>query len=256
MLSSYQKKIFLSKSKSNFYINNKIRNSFDKLENSKKKILKKIKLNNKKILDVGCATGDMYAALKKFNIFYTGIDIDKNCIIAAKKKYNSCFFYNYDLFSKKIKKKSFDVVMIWSLFYMFPNWKDILKRACEISKKYVLFDNKVRFSGSTVIDLDTSYQYYHKSNKRNYYIIHNIYELISYFQIHELNLSKVDCVGYRLPSNTSARLPLSKKEVNVAAFMLTINNKSNIIRTGTTKNSTLNKWVNFNIKFPGFFFNE
>ena len=141
--------------------------------------------------------------------------------------------------------------MIWNLFYMFPNWKEVLQRACEISRKYVMFDNKIRYEGSTLVDLDLSYQYYHSSNKRNYYIIHNLHELASYFQIHELNLKNVYGYGYNLPGKTSARLPLEVSKIKVGAFLLEKSNKK-LVRKGTTKESADKNWVNFNFDFPNF----
>ena len=87
---------------------------------------------------------------------------------------------------------------------MLPNWKEVLIRAADISRKYIMFDNKVRYDGNTVIDKDVSYQYYHLSNKRNHYIIHNLHELISFFPITELNLDSVFGYGYKMPGHTSA----------------------------------------------------
>ena len=81
------KNIFLETSKSDLYINYNIRSQFVDLEKSKKYIFKKFNINNKKILDIGCGTGSMYSALnEKFNIDYTGIDLDKKFILHAKKK--------------------------------------------------------------------------------------------------------------------------------------------------------------------------
>tara|TARA_B100001063_G_C16614352_1_gene477374 strand:- start:117 stop:890 length:774 start_codon:yes stop_codon:yes gene_type:complete len=255
MIKSNSKNIFLEKSKSEYYMKNKIRDNFKNLENSKKKILLKKNINNLKVLDVGCANGDFFLALnEKFKIDYTGIDIDTICIKNAKnKKYRNASFKKLDIFNKKIKKNSFDIVMIWNLFYMLPNWKKILNRACEISRKYVMFDNKIRYEGPTIIDKDLSYMYYHSSNKRNYYIVHNIYELISYFQIHELNLKNVYGYGYNLPGKTSARLPLEVSKIKIGAFLLEKSNKK-IIRTGTTKESAKRKWINLNFDFPKFKF--
>ena len=252
-----KKNIFLEKSKSEYYIKNKIRSNFQHLEKLKKKILLKENINNHSVLDIGCATGDFFLALKeKFNINYTGIDIDPICIRnAKKKKYKNASFKTLDIFNKKLKKNSFDVVMIWNLFYMFPNWKEVLQRACEISRKYVMFDNKIRYEGSTLVDLDLSYQYYHSSNKRNYYIIHNLYELASYFQIHELNLKNVYGFGYDLPGMTSARLPLEISTVKVGAFLLEKSTKK-LVRKGTTKESANKNWVNFNFDFPNFKLNK
>ena len=77
-----KKNIFSNKSKSDYYIKNKVRENFKNLEKSKKILLGKINFKKNKILDVGCAAGGMFNALKeKFgSINYTGIDIDSKCI--------------------------------------------------------------------------------------------------------------------------------------------------------------------------------
>ncbi len=247
------KNIFLETSKSDLYINYNIRSQFVDLEKSKKYIFKKFNINNKKILDIGCGTGSMYSALnEKFNIDYTGIDLDKKCILHAKKKYkNKAKFYPYNIFDKRIKKNSYDVVMIWNLFYMLPDWKNFLIRAAEVSKKWIMFDNKIKFQGNTIVDKDLSYQYYHLSNRRNHYIIHNLNELISFFQIHELNLDSVFGYGYKMPGKTSARLPISKKDVYVGTFVLN-KSKKKTIRTGVRLDAKNETWTKFKINFPGF----
>ncbi len=247
--------IWMEKSKSDLYIYEQSEKNvrYKDLDRSKKVILKKFNINNKKILDIGCAAGGKFAPLsEKFHFDYTGIDIDKKCISHAKLKFkNKAKFFNYDIFDKRIKKNSFDVVMIWDLFYMFPNWKEVLIRASEISKEYIMFDNKVRYEGNTVIDKDLSYQYYHLSNKRNHYIVHNLHELLAFFQINELNLDTVFGYGYPMPGLTSARLPLSTKKVIIGSFVLH-KSKEKIIRTGVRKESKNETWTKFNINFPGF----
>lgn len=244
---NYNKKIFLTPSKTSLYLNQSIRAKYSDLEKSKKKILSKLNLEGKKILDVGCASGDFFKVLKKkYNkIDYHGIDLDKKCILSAKKKFgSSARFDAFDLFDKRLNNKSYDLIMIWNLFYMIPNWKDFLIRCANLSKKYVIFDNKIKFSGSTIVDLDLSYQYYHKSNKRNYYVVHNIHELISFLQIHEINLSDIYCYGYKLPGKTSARLPLNLNEVYVGSFILKkYENKKKVIRHGVTSLAAKNSWT-------------
>lgn len=51
-------------------------------------------LNNSTVLDYGCGTGDFYRFLKRrdINVHYTGVDINKNFIDLAKKKYPECTF--------------------------------------------------------------------------------------------------------------------------------------------------------------------
>jgi 2-polyprenyl-3-methyl-5-hydroxy-6-metoxy-1,4-benzoquinol methylase len=256
MLNKNQKKnIWLDQSKTNLYVNEqrKLKVRYNDLDKSKKVILKKFNINNKKVLDIGCAAGGKYIPLsEKFNFDYTGIDIDKKCILHAKSRFkNKAKFFNYDIFDKRLKKNSFDIVMIWDLFYMFPNWKEVLIRASEISKEYIMFDNKIKYEGNTIIDKDISYQYYHRSNKRNHYIVHNLHELLSFFQINELNLDSVFGYGYKMPGLTSARLPLSTKKVIIGSFVLH-KSKKKIVRTGVRKESKNESWTKFDINFPGF----
>ncbi len=51
-------------------------------------------LNNRTILDYGCGKGDLYKFLKQreIKVQYTGVDINKNLIALAQKKYPECVF--------------------------------------------------------------------------------------------------------------------------------------------------------------------
>ena len=249
------KNIYLSKSKSNHYIKNKVREKFKDLENSKRILLKKINYKKNKILDVGCATGGMFSALKnKFgSINYTGIDIDSRCINNAKTRFSGAKFYKMDLFDKKLKNNFYDIVMMWNWTYMYPDWKKLFYQAIKLSKKFIMFDNRLRLNGPTITDIDLSYQYYHKSNKRNFYINHNLYELISFFQIGELNIKTINIYGYHLPGETSARLPLPISEVLIGGVLLEkYPNNFKIKRYGVTPESTKQSWTKINIQVPGY----
>ena len=249
------KKIFSSKSKSNYYIKNRVREKFKDLEKSKKYLIKKVNFKENKILDAGCANGGMYNALcEKFgSINYTGIDLDSMCIKNAKKRFLKAKFYKMNIFDKKLKKNSFDTVMMWNWTYMYSDWKKLFSQAIKLSKKFIMFDNRLRLNGSTVTDIDLSYQYYHKSNKRNFYIIHNLYELISFFQIGELNIKTINIYGYPLPGKTSARLPLPVSEVLIGGILLEKYSKeTKVDRHGVTPQSTKQNWTKINIKVPGY----
>ena len=249
------KKIFSSQSKSNYYIKNKVREKFKDLEKSKKFLIKKINFKKNKILDAGCASGGMYSALKeKFgSIDYTGIDLDSKCIRNAKKRFSTAKFFKMDIFDKKLKKNSYDTIMIWNWSYMYPDWKKLLSQAIKISRKFVMFDNRLRLNGPTITDIDLSYQYYHKSNKRNYYIVHNLYELLSFLQIGELNIKSINIYGYPLPGKTSARLPIPVSEMLIGGVLLEKYSKNfKVDRHGVTPDSTKHNWTKINVKVPGY----
>ena len=250
-----QKSLYSSKSKSNYYIKNKVREKFKDLEKSKKFLIKKINFKKNKILDAGCASGGMYSALcEKFGtVNYTGIDLDDRCIKNAKKRFLKAKFHKMNIFDKKLKKNSFDTVMMWNWSYMYSDWKKLFSQAIKLSKKFVMFDNRLRLNGPTVTDIDLSYQYYHKSNKRNFYIIHNLYELLSFFQIGELNIKTINIYGYPLPGKTSARLPIPVSEILIGGILLEKYSENvKINRHGVTPQSTKQNWTKFNIKVPGY----
>lgn len=93
-----------------------------------------MKNKNKKILDVGCATGELAIELFKSGYSVTGIDIDKDMITIAKenakKSEAQVKFIAEDMLnlSKYFKKKQFDFVLCWG------NTLSHLKNSNEVKK--------------------------------------------------------------------------------------------------------------------------
>ena len=247
--------IFLTSSKSKTYIENNIRHTFNSLEPTITYLLEKTDLNNCRILDVGCASGDMFCSLReKFgSLEYVGIDVDEKCISSAKRKYPEATFEAMDLLSNSYKDNSFNAVMMWSWWYMAPNWKEILTEACRLSQKYVLFDTRLRLEGSTVIDIDLSYQYYYESGRRNHYILHNLYELLAFFHIEYLHIKKAIGYGYPFSGKTTAFLPLPTSEALIGSFCLERYpfSERDFIRTGVYPKN-LKTYVELDIRIPGY----
>ena len=247
--------VFLGSSKSKFYIENKRYQTFNSLEPSIKYLLEKADLKNCRILDVGCATGDMLCSLKERfgEVDYTGIDVDGKCIDNAKKRYPEATFEAIDFLSNSYEDESFDAVMMWQWFYMAPNWKEILVEACRLSRKYILFDTKLRLEGPTVIDIDCSYQYYHQNGKRNNYILHNLYELLAFFHIDFLNIKNIIGYGYPYPGKTTAFLPIPTSEAHVGSFCLELYplDERDFIRIGV-RSDKFEPFVELDINIPGY----
>ena len=114
-------------------------------------IIKHIDMNKKvSILDFGCGTGYTLEFLKKkrFKGHYTGIDISKQAIILAKKKYSNyknSRFKILDIFNDSLKKK-FDYIIVNGTFnnYTKDNWswmKTSLTILYAICKKKLIFNN-------------------------------------------------------------------------------------------------------------------
>ena len=97
---------------SNYYSTD--RQSFEEFYLSERKTIEFVMSNldvyEKKILDVGCASGGLYNALnEEYIINYTGIDIVEESIIVAKNKFPECDFICGDISNIQIQKQ-FDIV--------------------------------------------------------------------------------------------------------------------------------------------------
>lgn len=122
------------------------RTDLNKLYPSEAWCLYRVLTKSKNVLDLGCGNGAMSSISKKINkrIKYYGIDHQKNLILKAKKTFSHSNFKDEDLtlFLKRQSKK-FDTVMAWSVIKSFKNWRFILKKMIFLSRKYVIFDQRV-----------------------------------------------------------------------------------------------------------------
>jgi len=78
-----------------------------------------IDLSDKKLLDIGCGTGDLFSYLKKqnFNVNYYGIDILPKMINRAYEIYPEGRFFAGDIFKESpFSKKQFDVIFCSGIF--------------------------------------------------------------------------------------------------------------------------------------------
>ena len=98
------------------------------------------------MLDVGCGKGDMlnFIINKKIKtIKYSGLDLNKNFINIAKKKYKRNKFYHGDFLKLDIKK--YDIIFISGLLNLKVNnhenfLKRIIKKGILKSKKNFIFN--------------------------------------------------------------------------------------------------------------------
>lgn len=88
-------------------------------------------LNNARVLDFGCGTGDFYRFLQRrgINVQYTGIDINENFIAMAREKYPECTFKVMDI-AEEEPEGFFDYIFICGVFNLrVPGVADDMKHA-------------------------------------------------------------------------------------------------------------------------------
>lgn len=101
-----------------------------------KELVGQLELNTKRILDVGCGTGNLLEYLNtKFTDFdYIGVDVLPHMIQRAKQKILNGEFICIDLFKENpFDRESFDAIFSSGIFNLnLGNNKDFLKEALEV----------------------------------------------------------------------------------------------------------------------------
>ena len=209
----------------------KTRNNFNDFYPSEKEVIQKV-LNkfdsNIDILDLGCATGGLYQALKEKNgnISYTGVDIDQNAISFAKKKFKGAKFINSDFndfLDQEVKK--FDMIFSLSCFDWNLNDSSIKGFNEEVKNifKFVKEGGYIIFS-IRLTEFDTLY-----NSKESYQIIKSteeklkaFYSIISYKDLSKLILSmrvtEIIASGFKGNPSKSAVTPY--ESIDFAVFAL------------------------------------
>jgi ubiquinone/menaquinone biosynthesis C-methylase UbiE len=111
-------------------------------------LLSRVSLEGKKLLDVGCGTGNLYEYMesKGINVEYTGVDILDTMIEKARAKQLDAKFINIDIFQNNIfAEKSFDIIYASGIFNLdLGNNKEFLMSALDLffrlSRETVVFN--------------------------------------------------------------------------------------------------------------------
>lgn len=174
------------------------------------------------ILDVGGASGDFCSAIKNdvANVKATIIDPDPKAISVGRETYPD-FEHIEGFFPQSLEpNQKFDIVTMQALFAQIPTWKETLLAMRKHARRYINMSLAVRLSGTTVIDKDVSYFYYLDSGERVHQVIHNIYEIVNFMCIHEMNAKKISFFGYHVPRQGHNFRCLPNSEVVHGNFMI------------------------------------
>jgi 23S rRNA U2552 (ribose-2'-O)-methylase RlmE/FtsJ len=242
------------KSKTDRYIR-KGRRRWEDLFKSVQYFLDKFKWQGEKVLEIGCAAGGLYEIMKNRygNFDYTGLDISPAELKVARERYSNAKFICANFYNKKFKANSYDAVLAFLIVSHQRDYKDFISEMIRIARKKVIFDVRLRYDGTTIVDLDTSYLYYHGSGKRNYYVVFNFYELFNFLHLAEFNLKKISVYGYYTPDKTSAFVPMPKSKIIAASFCLEkLPPGEKVERWGGWAERADNKWCAYDIQLPDF----
>lgn len=177
-----------------------------------------------KVLDIGCATGNLFHALKERfgQIEYVGIDGSTSLINRAKELTNEATFINQDIFAveNQALQGKFDVVVATGVWQHEPRYQELLDLmlSCTKAGGFILFDIKLFHMHKTLSDIKLAYGDH--GDHKVYYIIFNYQDFISLLK-NKLNiLQQVNFFGYYTDVNFSVRLPETVKEKVCSSHVL------------------------------------
>ena len=136
----YKTKDYISHTDSQRNLFEKVYHTVRRLALKKKlKLINSLALKEKKILDVGCGTGDFLKTAQEHNWIVTGIEPNDNArAIANKKTNNSVFKVDHLL---KLEQQSYDVITLWHVLEHLPN----------LNEHMSIFKSLLKPSGTLII---------------------------------------------------------------------------------------------------------
>lgn len=102
--------------------------------NSKLRLINSFKTSEKKLLDIGCGTGDFLVTCKNKGWNVVGVEPNKNAKQLAESKINdesvSTIFYDIN----ELEFKKFDVITLWHVLEHVPNLEDYISKLKSLLK--------------------------------------------------------------------------------------------------------------------------
>jgi len=120
----------------NIWDNFFFRLSFNILHKISLGLIKEYLTDNKKVLDIGCATGNFLFKMQKINknIELYGIDYNRKMITIAKNKFKNIHFYNLKAEEMSFPYNFFDIITLIETFHHLSNQNLVLEKIHKILK--------------------------------------------------------------------------------------------------------------------------
>jgi hypothetical protein len=217
------KTVFDSDINTNIYIN--YRHKEEDFFRSELYFLKDIIPKFKTILDIGSACGGFFNICRSWNpkIEYTGLEMNANSVDIANKQYgldqNAPFILG-QFPDQNTESFKYDLVNVFEIVFFAQNWMEWIDAITAQTSKYATFTNRVRLSGSTVMDPNLSYALYLRTDEIIPYFVFNLNEFLNYLKHPKHGLKSISVFGYPMPHNPYHCLPLPSNEVYCTAFLL------------------------------------
>lgn len=131
----------------------------------------------KKILDVGCATGEYCKKLNNLGFESTGIDINSEYVAEAKT--NGVEAYCMDAKSTEFPDNSFDTVLLFEVLEHIGDPQDVLIEARRVARKNILITVPDCTAASKLRSLGFTYEHMLERDHVNFFTVKDLEELLS-----------------------------------------------------------------------------
>lgn len=197
------------------------RDKFEDLFPSEKHFLKDLIVNNKSVLDVGCASGGMFQIVRSINnaIRYSGVDIAKDLITIAKQKYPITDFRVGDGIGLPFETNSYDAVISFGTTVHDQIYENLIRESYRISSKALLFDMRIFPELSSINDVTKGYV--NDGAGLNYpYILANAKEFVQFLKDLNPSPAKISIYGYWGNANEFTQLPAGYEKLCMCGVLI------------------------------------
>jgi len=177
----------------------------------------------KKILDIGCATGNLCIELKKSGYECSGADVNSEYVRKAKEKGVDAYVISEKL---PFEDKAFDTVTIFEVLEHLSNPGGVLKEAKRVARKNILISVPNCGEFEFLHKWHLTYEHFLELDHKNFFTKESLTELLSgYFE--DFNVRKISPVllanvglpwWVRKPISLLFRLGLIKANVYLSLF--------------------------------------
>ncbi|AUB56455.1 hypothetical protein BK008_10365 [Methanobacterium sp. MZ-A1] len=155
----------------------------------------------KKILDIGCATGDYCIALTEREFECTGVDINPQYIEEARKKNVNALVSESDFLN--FEDNSFDTALLFEVLEHVENPYNLLKEAKRVAKKNVLITVPNCSQLSQLGQFNLTYEHILEEDHVNFFTKKDLEDMISgvfdNFNVKEGDLMRLGAIGLPFP---------------------------------------------------------
>ena len=214
------------------------RDSFDRLYLSERKTLSDLLPKVGSIIDVGCLAGDLYTAIKTYDVEYVGIDIDEAAIVAGTARHPDATFHCVDFMAPDCAVEPKELVTAFNLFDHYPDWKLALRSLRRLASRFINISVNMTLDHPTVVDEDVSFLYYGNRTRPILWAIHNIHQLAAYAATENVGATAIEVFGYhKFNMNSIASManhvtPIDPRELITGNVVITVDGKGAMAQTG------------------------